>query len=88
MNRRARSGEPAIDAYLHGVASDPVTEWFTPLLREKTEELEKERVRANRLARAGRQWFSAMGTKLSEESCSEAELELARVLRDLGVIES
>ena len=88
MTRRARSGEPTIDDYLQAVASDPTTEWFTVLLREKTEELEKERARANRLARAGRKWYCAMGARLSEHTCSEAELDLARALRDLGVIES
>jgi hypothetical protein len=87
VTRRARAGEPTIDDYLQTLASDPVTEWFTVLLREKTEELEKERERADRLAGAGRRWFSAMGTRLSENTCSAAEIDLANVLRDLGVIE-
>jgi hypothetical protein len=85
MTRRARSGEPTIDDYLQALASDPVTEWFTVLLREKTEELEKERARADLLARAGRRWFSAME---SEKTRSAEEVNLVNVLRDLGVIES
>ena len=50
LTRRARAGEPTVDDYLRALASDPVTEWFTVLLRERTEELEKERQRADRLA--------------------------------------
>ena len=50
MTRRARSGEPTVDDYLRALASDPVTEWFTVLLRERTEELEREKRRADRLA--------------------------------------
>jgi hypothetical protein len=52
MGRRARSGEPSAEDYLRAVGSDPTTQWFTALLREKNEELEKERQRADRLARA------------------------------------
>jgi hypothetical protein len=52
MARRARSGEPSVEDYLKMVSSDPVTEWFTGLLREKNEELEQERQRGDRLARA------------------------------------
>ena len=87
MTRRARSGEPTIDDYLQALASDPVTEWFTVLLREKTAELEKEKARADRLARAGRRWLSAMSTKLSDDTCSAAELDLAKALRNLDVVE-
>lgn len=50
LTRRARAGEPTVDDYLRALASDPVTEWFTKLLRERTEELEKEKQRADRLA--------------------------------------
>lgn len=52
MVRRARSGEPSVEDYLRIVSADPVTEWFSGLLREKSEELEQERQRADRLARA------------------------------------
>jgi hypothetical protein len=50
MTRRARSGEPTVDDYLRALASDPVTDWFTVLLRERTEDLEREKRRADRLA--------------------------------------
>jgi hypothetical protein len=50
LTRRARSGEPTVDDYLSALASDPVTEWFTVLLRERTEDLEREKRRADRLA--------------------------------------
>ena len=43
LTRRARAGEPTVDDYLRALASDPVTEWFTVLLRERTDELEKEK---------------------------------------------
>ena len=49
--RRERSGEPSAEDYLRIVSADPVTEWFTTLLREKNEELEQERRRGDRLAR-------------------------------------
>ena len=48
MGRRARAGgEPGVEAYLRIVASDPTTEWFTELLREKSQELATERERAD-----------------------------------------
>jgi hypothetical protein len=51
IGRRARSGEPQVEDYLRVVASDPTTQWFTELLREKNEELNRERERADQLAR-------------------------------------
>ncbi len=51
VGRREGSGDPDAEEYLRIVSSDPVTEWFTKLLREKNEELEQERRRGDRLAR-------------------------------------
>jgi hypothetical protein len=85
--RRARSGEPTVDDYLRALESDPVTKWFTDLLREKGEELEKERQRADRLAFALRKWHDDSRTRLSNGQASNADLELYNVLRRLGVIE-
>jgi hypothetical protein len=82
MSQRARAGELGVEDYLRAVSSDPVTEWFTGLLREKNEELEKERERSDRLANALRAWRRAGG-----ESGSEAELQLLRVLREMGIVE-
>ena len=82
------AGEPAVDDYLRALASDPVTEWFTVLLREKTEELEKERERADRLTGACRRWFSEVHSRLAENHCGAAEADLANVLRELSIIES
>jgi hypothetical protein len=87
MTRRARAGEPAVDDYLRALASDPVTEWFTVLLREKTEQLEKERERTDHLAGACRRWFSEASTRLAENHGSAAEAGLANVLRELSIIE-
>ena len=84
--RRARSGEPAVDDYLKVVAADPVTEWFTVLLREKNEELEREKKRADQLAAAGRRWFADVSSRLADNQCSAAEADLANLLRDLSII--
>lgn len=80
IGRRARSGEPGPDDYLRAVSSDPVTEWFTDLLREKNTELEVERDRADRLASALRNWFKAKD--LNAADASQADIQLARFLRD------
>lgn len=87
MTRRARSGEPSIDDYLQALASDPVTEWFTGILREKSEDLEKEKARADRLAAACRRWHIDASARISQGQCSAAEADLANVLRDLSIIE-
>jgi hypothetical protein len=87
MARRARSGEPNVEDYLRIVSSDPVTEWFTGLLREKNEELEQERQRADRLARALRAWHAATAERLSANvSANEAELQLIDILREMRII--
>ena len=65
-----------------------VAEWFTVLLREKTEELEKERERVDHLSVACRRWFSEVHSRLTEGNCGAAEAGLAEVLRELSIIES
>jgi hypothetical protein len=82
MGRRARSGEPQVEDYLRAVTSDPTTEWFTQLLREKNEELRTERERADQLACALRAWYRAR----SDESAAEAESELVKLLDVLEII--
>jgi mannitol-1-phosphate/altronate dehydrogenase len=84
MGRRARAGEPSVEDYLQTISSDPVTEWFTELLREKNEELEKERRRADRLANALRAWYQVKETRMPNES-SEAELQLVHAIRATGI---
>jgi hypothetical protein len=54
--RRARSGEPSAEDYLSVLTSDPTTQWFTELLREKNQELERERQEADKLSSALRTW--------------------------------
>jgi hypothetical protein len=84
MGRRARAGEPGVDAYLQRVAADPVTEWFTELLREKSAELERERQRTDQLANALRMWHAA---RIDGAECpTEADVELIGVLRAMGII--
>jgi hypothetical protein len=88
MGRRARSGEPSVEDNLQIVSSDPVTEWFTGLLREKSEELEQERQRTDRLARAVRAWYLAKaGPTAANVSTSASELQLISVLRELRIID-
>ena len=86
MGRGAGSSDPSVEDYLRTVSSDPVTEWFTALLREKNEELEKERQGADRVARALRSWY-ARNDRVPEESASEAELQLVNLLRSLGIVD-
>jgi len=88
MVRSARSGEPSVEDYLRMVSSDPVTEWFSELLREKSEELEQERQRVDRLARALRAWYTGRAARASANvSASEAELQLIHVLREMKIID-
>jgi hypothetical protein len=79
MSRRARSGDPDIEQYLRSVGSDPVTEWFTALLREKNEELAQERQRSARLASALRAWYR-------NQAGGEADMQLVKALREGGII--
>jgi hypothetical protein len=78
--RRARSGEPQVEDYLHAVSCEPRTEWFTTLLREKNEELLKEREQFDRLCSAVRAWYT-------DRSESEANLRLAKVLSAMGIVQ-
>src|SRR5262245_36489314 len=87
ISQRARSGDPSEEDYLKTVAADPVTEWFTGLLREKNAELQKERDRSDRLSKALWAWYRATRQAQPEGSSSEAEQQLVRVLRDLDIIE-
>jgi hypothetical protein len=87
IGRRARSGEPSVEDYLRALASDPVTKWFTDLLREKSTELEAQRQRADRLTGAVKTWHWKSRERISDGSASEAEIELANVLRVIGVVE-
>jgi hypothetical protein len=80
MARKARSGQPGVEDYLRAVGSDPVTEWFTGLLREKNEELQKQSDEADRLARALRAWHS--------EKSPDAESKLVNLLREIGIIDA
>jgi len=86
MSRRARAGEPGIEDYLRAVSADPVTEWFTSLLREKNEELQTERERSDRLANALRTWRRELDEGESNKFESDAELRLLKVLHSMGII--
>jgi hypothetical protein len=84
--RRARSGELAVEDYLHAISADPVTEWFTELLREKREELTNERQRTDQLASALRAWYHAKDATKGGDSPDKAESELVNVLRGMEII--
>lgn len=86
MGRRARSGEPSVEEYLRALGSDPVTEWFTALLREKSEELENERQRADKLAGALREWYQAKYASFSDERPDGADSQLVGALREMGIV--
>jgi hypothetical protein len=88
MARKARSGDPSVEDYLQIVSADPVTAWFTELLREKNEELEQERQRADRLIRALRGWYAARAAGASAGvATSEGDLLLINALGEMGIIE-
>jgi hypothetical protein len=82
IGRRARSGDLSATDYLRVLSSDPTTQWFTELLREKTAELEKERQRADQLTSALRAWHWAKQT-----SASDADRQLTEAMRIRGIIE-
>lgn len=87
IGQRARSGLPGVDDYLRTVTSDPATEWFTELLREKSAELERERQRADQLACALRAWYGAKHEGTPDLSANEAELQLINTLHVMGIID-
>jgi hypothetical protein len=76
-----------VDAYLRGVNNDPVTVWFTDLLREKSTELEQEKERADRIAGALRAWHRAASGRIVDGSISQADLKLIDFVRDMGINE-
>jgi len=86
IGHRARSGAPSTDDYLRAVAADPTTEWFTELLREKNEELIKERERADQLACALRAWYRAKHGTPGEPSADEAEMQLVNLLHVMEIL--
>jgi len=87
ISKKVRSGAPVVDDYLRSLSADPVTQWFTGLLREKNAELDAERQRWDRLANALRAWHCATSEADSAESKSEANFQLIQVLREVGVTE-
>ena len=87
IGQRARSGAPDVDDYLRTVTSDPATDWFTELLREKSAELERERQRTDQLACALRVWYRAKQSGTSDLSANEADLQLVNALQVMGIIE-
>ena len=86
MGRRARLSDPEVEDYLRAVTSDPTTEWFTELLREKNEELTKERERADQLASALRAWYGTKQAATGEQSADEAESRLVNLLRTMEIL--
>lgn len=81
LSQRARSGAPAADDYLQVLTSDPTTQWFTELLREKSAELEMERQRVDQLACALRSWHDA-----KKDLVDPSDTQLANALQQIGII--
>ena len=86
IGKRARSGAPSPDDYLRALASDPTTKWFSELLREKNEELTKERERADQVAGALRAWYRTKHATTGEQSVDEADLQLVDILRAMKIL--
>jgi AraC-like DNA-binding protein len=86
MGRRARLSDPEVADYLRALTSDPTTEWFTELLREKNEELTKERDRADQLASALRAWYRTKHAAAGDQSADAAELQLVNLLRTMEIL--
>jgi hypothetical protein len=84
IGRRSRSGDASVEGYLQGIAADPVTAWFTDLLREKNVELTNEKQRGDRIARALQSWQEA---KNAGASASEADAQLAKLIREMGILD-
>jgi hypothetical protein len=85
IGKANRSAQSNMDEYLDGISLDPITEWFTDLLREKTAELDKERERADRVANALSEWYGASHGRISDGSASEADVKLAEIIRGIGI---
>jgi hypothetical protein len=86
IGQRARSGAPSADDYLRALASDPTTEWFSELLREKSEELTKQSERADQVAGALRAWYRTKHATTGEPSVDEADLQLVDILRAMKIL--
>jgi len=76
---------PTVEDYLRAVSADPTTRWFTELLREKSDELIKERQQADQLTCALRKWHRAK-LEGTERSAGEADLHLVQSLHAIGII--
>jgi hypothetical protein len=74
-----------VEDYLRAVSADPTTQWFTELLREKSDELDKERRQADQLACALQAWYRAK-QEGTEHSAGEADLHLVQSLQAMGII--
>jgi hypothetical protein len=85
ISRGGGPGVPTVEDYLRAVSADPTTQWFTELLREKTDELDKERRQAGQLTCALRAWHRAK-QEGTERSASEADLHLVQSLQAIGII--
>ena len=77
-----------MEDYLRTVSSDPVTEWFTEVLREKNSELEQERQRADGLACALRAWYKAKDTREFANATNGPDSQLVNVLKSMGIIDA
>ena len=88
IGQRARSGAPSADDYLRALASDPTTEWFSELLREKNEDLTKERERADQVATALRAWYRTKLETPGQQSVDEADLQLLDILRAMKILKA
>ena len=86
IGRRARSGEPTAEDYLRIVSSDPTTEWFTDLLREKNDELQMKKERSDRLASALRAWHAETIERISSQAVNQASIQLIDVLREMKIV--
>jgi len=86
IGRIARAGQFGVDDYLRAVTSDPLTDWFTEVLREKNHELESERQRADRLAEALQAWSTAKHAGLPDYSADAADRQLINVLEAMGIL--
>jgi hypothetical protein len=87
IGKLAGANKPEVDDYLRGIDSDPLSDWFTELLREKDQELAGQRQQSDRLAVALRDWYAAKAARTAVEPPGEAELRLAQVLHEMKIVE-